>query len=422
MNERLSRMMRTFGPGIMFASTAIGVSHLVQSTRAGAEFGFGLVAIVLLANILKYPFFEFSSRYANATGTSLIDGYKKLGRWALGLYFIITVASMFFVTAAVGLVTAGFMENLFGVTTFGIWGVAILFAVCSVILIIGRYTVLDSLIKIIATVILVSTVLAFALAVYSGPAEHVDGFVAPEIWSGATLFFVIALMGWMPIPIDVSAWHGLWTLERIRQTKFKPSLKETLLDFNIGYVLVASLSVLFLILGTYIFYGTGNALPASSGLFAHKVVQIYTETIGGWSELIISISAFSVMFGTIIAVFDGYSRSITRVCDLLTSKSEPISKPSWKKYVPIVLILATTSFVVLMQFGDKIKELVDFATTISFVIAPVVAYFNIKLVSAKYVGADVVPPLWLRALSYAGLAFLSGFAVIFIIVYVPTIF
>ena len=90
--------------------------------------------------------------------------------------------------------------------------------------------------------------------------------------------------------------------------------------------------------------------------------------------------------------------------------------------MPIVLILATTSFVVLMQFGDKIKELVDFATTISFVIAPVVAYFNIKLVSAKYVGADVVPPLWLRALSYAGLAFLSGFAVIFIIVYVPTIF
>ena len=358
--------------------------------------------------------------------SSLIDGYQKFTRSmdtrALGLYFIITVASMFFVTAAVGLVTAGFMENLFGVTTFGIWGVAILFAVCSVILIIGRYTVLDSLIKIIATVILVSTVLAFALAVYSGPAEHVDGFVAPEIWSGATLFFVIALMGWMPIPIDVSAWHGLWTLERIRQTKFKPSLKETLLDFNIGYVLVASLSVLFLILGTYIFYGTGNALPASSGLFAHKVVQIYTETIGGWSELIISISAFSVMFGTIIAVFDGYSRSITRVCDLLTSKSEPISKPSWKKYVPIVLILATTSFVVLMQFGDKIKELVDFATTISFVIAPVVAYFNIKLVSAKYVGADVVPPLWLRALSYAGLAFLSGFAVIFIIVYVPTIF
>ena len=102
MNERLSRMMRTFGPGIMFASTAIFVSHLVQSTRAGAEFVWPS-GDCILANILKYHFLNLALRYANATGTSLIDGYKKLGRWALGLYFIITVASMFFVTATVAL-------------------------------------------------------------------------------------------------------------------------------------------------------------------------------------------------------------------------------------------------------------------------------------------------------------------------------
>ena len=207
-------------------------------------------------------------------------------------------------------------------------------------------------------------------------------------------------------------------LERIRQTsnRFKRNIAFSILDMYL-----ASLSVLFLIRYVH-FLRYWKRTTCKQWFVCTQSSPNYTETIGGWSELIISISAFSVMFGTIIAVFDGYSRSITRVCDLLTSKSEPISKPSWKKYVPIVLILATTSFVVLMQFGDKIKELVDFATTISFVIAPVVAYFNIKLVSAKYVGADVVPPLWLRALSYAGLAFLSGFAVIFIIVYVPTIF
>ncbi|MDI1495259.1 MAG: iron transporter [Cenarchaeum symbiont of Oopsacas minuta] len=413
--------MRTFGPGIMFASTAIGISHLIQSTRAGAEFGFELVIFVILANVLKYPFFEFSSRYANVTGTSLIDGYKKLGKWALGLYFMVTIASMFFVTAAVGLVTAGFMENLFGITSFGVWGVALLFAICSIILIVGRYTVLDSLIKIIAAVILISTVLAFIFAIYNGPAEYIDGFKEPIIWSGTTLFFVIALMGWMPIPIDASAWHGLWTLERIRQTNFKPALKETLLDFNFGYVIVASLSILFLILGAYIFYGTGTELPESSGLFAHKVVQIYTETIGDWSELIISVSAFSVMFGTIIAVFDGYSRSILRTGQLLTSKSKPDSKSTWKKYVSVILILAVISFTVLLQFGNKIKELVDFATTISFVLSPVIAYFNIRLVSSKYIDIAMMPPTWLRVLSYVGLIFLSGFAIVFIIIYIPTL-
>ena len=34
---------KTLGPGILFASTAIGVSHLVQSTRAGADYGFSLL-------------------------------------------------------------------------------------------------------------------------------------------------------------------------------------------------------------------------------------------------------------------------------------------------------------------------------------------------------------------------------------------
>ncbi len=37
MSDLLYRYRKTFGPGILFACTAIGVSHLVQSTRAGAE-------------------------------------------------------------------------------------------------------------------------------------------------------------------------------------------------------------------------------------------------------------------------------------------------------------------------------------------------------------------------------------------------
>ena len=52
-----SRLWQLLGPGILFASTAIGVSHLVQSTRAGALAGWGLVWAVIAANVAKYPFF-----------------------------------------------------------------------------------------------------------------------------------------------------------------------------------------------------------------------------------------------------------------------------------------------------------------------------------------------------------------------------
>jgi Mn2+/Fe2+ NRAMP family transporter len=75
-----SNFWKVLGPGIIWAGAAVGVSHLVQSTRAGAGFGFELVALVLAANLLKYPFFEFGPRYAIASGESLIHGYLRMGK------------------------------------------------------------------------------------------------------------------------------------------------------------------------------------------------------------------------------------------------------------------------------------------------------------------------------------------------------
>ena len=99
--------LKNIGPGLLFAGAAIGVSHLVQSTRAGADFGFGLVWALLLVNIFKYPFFQFGPRYALATGESLLDGYKKLGKGVLVTYFILSIATMFTIQLAVTIVTAG---------------------------------------------------------------------------------------------------------------------------------------------------------------------------------------------------------------------------------------------------------------------------------------------------------------------------
>ena len=82
-STKLQQFFKTFGPGIMFAGTCIGGSHLIQSTKAGAFYGFGLLAVVAIANLLKYPFFEFASRYTNATGDSILEGYFRIGKWDL---------------------------------------------------------------------------------------------------------------------------------------------------------------------------------------------------------------------------------------------------------------------------------------------------------------------------------------------------
>ena len=96
-----------------------------------------------------------------------------------------------------------------------------------------------------------------------GPKE-LTGILAPEIWTVSGVAFLIALMGWMPIPIDASAWHSIWTLERAKQTGYNPKLKESLIDFNIGYIGAVLFALGFLVLGAQVMYGTGESFALSA--------------------------------------------------------------------------------------------------------------------------------------------------------------
>jgi len=405
-NKTIVWLRKTLGPGILFASTAIGVSHLVQSTRAGANYGFGLIAFILAANIFKYPFFEFASRYSNVTETSIIEGYKKLGNKVLWGYLIITLVSMFFISSAVGAVTAGFLQNLFQTSKLGIFNHIILFGVCGVILSFGRYSSLDSIIKIIGFTLLISTIVSFILILFKGP---ITTNLFPKIdYNEINIFFIIALMGWMPTAVDLSSWNSLWTLERIKDSNYKPKLKETLIEFNLGYFASAILSICFLTLGAYLMYGSDSSFSNNSSIFANQVIKLYTASIGSWSYLIISISSFSIMFGTCIAVFDGYARSASECLRLVQNKANN----NIIFYDLIIWILIIGSLLIIYFFGTKLKQLVDLATTISFLVAPFVAIANYKLVT-KDIKKSMQPQSWLKTLAILGIIYLIGFCGLF---------
>ena len=209
--------LKNLGPGLLFAGAAIGVSHLVQSTRAGADFGLGLIWSLLLVNLCKYPFFQYGPRYATATGESLLDGYKKLGSWVLITYYIITFATMFTIQTAVTIVTAGLASSLFGdFISVEIWTIVIIF-ICFCLLIFGKYKLLDRLMKIIVITLTISTIIAVIIA-YLNSTEHVSLIqVLPK--NTIDIAFLIAFMGWMPAPLDVSVWQSLWSIEKNNDTK-----------------------------------------------------------------------------------------------------------------------------------------------------------------------------------------------------------
>ena len=104
--------MAALGPGILMASAAIGGSHLISSTQAGARFGWQLAFVIVLANLLKYPFFRFGPQYTVESGRSLVEGYARKGRAYLWVFFVLATVSSVISTAGVGLLGAvilGFM-------------------------------------------------------------------------------------------------------------------------------------------------------------------------------------------------------------------------------------------------------------------------------------------------------------------------
>ena len=307
--------IKKLGPGFLFAGAAIGVSHLVQSTRAGADFGYGLLWALLLINLVKYPFFQFGPRYAAATNESLLEGYHKMSKWVLVAYIIITFASMFTIQTAVTIVTAGIASSLFGGSSLVFW-TAIITGICVLILIIGRYKILDSLMKIIVLGLTISTIITVALAVK--PTVTID-FTQLLPSDSMSIAFLIAFMGWMPAPLDISIWQSVWTVEK---KKLEPSItiQQSRFDFNVGYITTIVLAIGFLSLGALVMFESGEHFSVKGGEFAKQLINMYTHSLGNGAKLIIGIAALTTMFSTTLTTLDASPRVMHKSFEILSGK------------------------------------------------------------------------------------------------------
>lgn len=414
MTERSSAgFLRALGPGLLMAGAAVGVSHLVQSTRAGAVYGFGLLAVILVANLAKYPAFRFGPAYAAATGTSLLEGYRRQGRWALWVYLLLTLGTMFTVQAAVAVVTAGLAKVMLGLSGSPIWIAAGIMTLCAGFLVAGRFVWLDRLNKAIFAVLTVTTLVATALVLPRIEWAAVPWWPAWTDWTTADLFFCAALVGWMPSAIDIAVWHSLWTLARGESTGQAPTRGEVLADFHVGYLGTVLLALCFLALGAGVMYGTGADFATTAGGFAAQVISLYTATLGDWSRPIIEVCAFAVMFSTTLAVVDGFPRALSVLAARFQGAEVPFAAGERSRaplYWGALVVLGVGSVVVLSVFLSSLKAMVDLATTLSFLTAPVLAWLNHRVMHAPEVSAEHRPSPALRRGSWAGIIFLSAFA------------
>lgn len=364
MRKWLSRL----GPGLLYAGAAVGVSHLVQSTRAGASYGLLMVLVVMLANFLKYPFFKAGPLYAVHSGKSLLEAFFQKGKWAIMLFYLVTLTTMFAVQAVVTLILASVLASILGLQ-LELWQLsAILLLVCGAVLLIGKYHQLENIMRWVILLLTLTTLITLITAIASPelPIDFHSSFSFSEV---TDVFFLIALVGWMPAPLDIALWHSEWTLADIKNSDERVSPKAVNYDFNVGYWGTTFLAAAFVSLGAIVLGNSDAELSASGSVFVGQIIGMYTATLGKWTFAIVGLAAFTTMFSTTLTVLDGYPRVL--------KKAAILHQPAWSKkqnLYPIFLLFSISGalFVLIFQL-QNMKQLVDFATTISFLTAPILA-------------------------------------------------
>jgi Mn2+/Fe2+ NRAMP family transporter len=409
---------KSFGPGLLWAAAAIGVSHLVQSTRAGADAGFALVGVILMALILKYPFFEYGPRYAAATGRSLVDGYAGIGRWAVWTYLLITLATSVIVTGAILLFTGFLLLSVFGVA-LPVWVAAgVLFAACAALLWVGRFRLLDRTVKAILVALAISTV--FAAVVALPLADPGTIALIPDVGPGAmvSFAFLIALVGWMPSAVDIAVWNSLWTLAKDRSEGGRASVSHALLDFRIGYVGTGVMAFAFVTLGAAVMHGTGETFSPAGAVFSLQLVDLYGQTLGAWSRPFVLVAVITTMLSTSLTVIDGFPRGIARSVDVLraTRSGQVGAAPgeTGRTYWLAMAAIGIATPLLLALFAGSLTGMVDFATSVTFLTAPILGYLNLRAVLSHDVSPEDRPGAALRWLSWIALVVLAGFGVVYL--------
>ena len=152
-------------------------------------------------------------------------------------------------------------------------------------------------------------------------------------------------------------------------------------------------------------------MPEGSSAFANFIINLYSTSIGQWSYWIIALASFSIMFGTSIGVLDGYSRALNHTTKLIFNQH---NQSSPKGYRIAIFLISIGAFSIILFFMNQFKQLIDLATTISFVVAPLIAIANLRLVTGKHIPSKHKPSLLLIIISILGITFLTGFAAFYL--------
>ena len=401
------------GPGLLFTGAAIGTSHLVQSTRAGAMFGAALIGVILLANLLKYPAFRFGIDFSHARRQSLLTGYRELGLWALALFFLTVIPLVPIVWAALAAATAGIIGAIFGPFLSVPMLASLVLLAASALLLLGGYRLLDKVNAVMLAFLVISTLITTAMVI-----PRVEwGTIVDFTWTqeSMALLFIVALAGFMPNPMDVSVIVSVWKVEadHTLPPEAHPTINEARSSFRWPYLMTAFMAVCFCVMGAGVMHAQDIAPVSDAPGFAAQLVNLYREALGEGAAILAAIAALSVMLTTVIAAVDGYCRTLpVAIAVWQGHESEEVSK---RAYLWSCVLLVGLAVVALFTLMSEFTVFLDFVTSATFVVAPLIATLNYLVVTRCDLPEAARPSPLVRTWAVAAIVVMTALAAMFFV-------
>lgn len=391
----LIQLRDRLGPGLLFAAAAVGTSHLVQSTRAGAAYGLTLGILVVAICAIKYPLFRFAADYAAATGESLVAGYARRGRLLVWLMFAASAIEAVAAVAGVSLVTAGIAGWLFQLNTSDLTTTLSVLAVTAALVAVGRYRLLEITASLF---VVLFSVLVLIVTIASLPAliGSTTSSFPPFEFTTSNLSFATAVAGWMPIGNTAAIMLAAWILAK-RQDAPAQTLSRSRFDFNLGYLASSTLAVCFLIMGAAVLFARPVELPGGGAQFAATFVDMFEAIVGSWSGVLVAIAALAVMYSTLLAIVDGFPRMLQNFLGELGVRGSG----GRGQFLLLLCLVVCAASAFLIFFLSAFTRFIDLVTIIGFVAAPIVAWANYLVITGDEVPEAARPGAGLILWSHA---------------------
>ncbi len=401
------------GPGLIFAAVAVGTSHVVQSTRAGATYGLSMIFLVVLVCLAKYPTYLFSSRYAAITGETVIDGYAKRGKWFLYIFLALIMIELSVATSAASLVTSGIIKSVFKLSMETTVLSMLLLFITIAILAIGKYKALESFCKILVIGFCITTLITTFIALVGFESSTMEP-ISELAFDRPTTLFLVSIAGWMPTGILGAVMLSNWVLARKNNNQGVPfTRKEADFDFHVGYGSSIFLAACFVILGYVVIRGAGDTIANDSAGFSVQIISLFTSTIGNWVFLLIAATIVAVMYSTLLALVDGFPRLTVDVLNTLWPNITSAIKETNLYFILFGLLFVLVGSVFFL-FMNSFTQFIDFVTATGFIITPIIAAFNHVIIFSDDISPEERPSQGLKIWSYSTITIFTVVTIVWI--------